>query len=76
MPLNRRGSVKARLSVWFSWVTARRKVSRSISNTSIPPGSCSRSAASPRTKFNDARFFGPNSVSVSVPCGKSNAASA
>ena len=37
MPLNRRGSVRARLSVWFSRRSAARKAARSASSTSRPP---------------------------------------
>ena len=69
-----RGSVRARFSVWFSAVSAARNRSRSLSSTSMPPGSIDRRAASPWTTCSDARRFVPASVSTRVPSGKSNAA--
>src|SRR2546430_8413687 len=68
------GSVSARLSVWFRHSSARRNEAASAARTSRPPGSCSRSAASPRTRWSAARRFVPASVMVSVPAEKSNAA--
>src|SRR5580700_5672494 len=74
MPLNRRGSVSARLSVWFSAVSAARKDARSLEKTSMPPASKERNASSPSTTCNDARRLEPASVSTREPLGKSNAA--
>jgi len=75
MPLNRCGSVKARFNVWLSRASAARKLARSLSRTSRPPGSCARNATSSRTKWSEARFLELASVTSSVPLSKSNAAS-
>ena len=53
MPLNSRGSVSARLRVWFSRRRAARNCPASHSSTSRPPGSCRASSASPRTRYSD-----------------------
>src|SRR6267143_35341 len=75
IPLNSRGSVSERLSVWFSRSSASRKAASGASSTSIPPRSIARTASAPRTKCKDARFFVAASVRTSVPYGKSMAAS-
>ena len=70
-----RGSVSARLIVWFPSRSRAAKPAASSSSGSSPPGSCSASAASPRTTCSFARFFLLASVSRSAPPGKSKAAS-
>ena len=67
MPLNSCGSVRARLSVWFSRCRRSRKAARSASMVSRPPLSKARRAASPRTTCSDARRFVPASVKASEP---------
>ena len=57
IPLNSRGSVRARFSVWLSRDSAARNEAVSASSTSRPRLSCSASAASPRTRWSEARFF-------------------
>ena len=74
MPLKIRGSVRALLRVRFSIVSASRKESRSLENTSIPPGSMERNASSPWKRCNEARRLVPASVSTREPLGKSKAA--
>ena len=74
MPEKIVGSVSARLSVWLSEVSAARNSASVASSGSRPPGSCSASAASPRTRWIAARFFVPASVMISVPVLKSSAA--
>src|SRR5712691_3954943 len=74
MPLKRCGSVRERFRLWRSRVSRVRNVSRSVSNTSTPPGSSAREASSPRRMCSDARRFDPASVRSSVPFGKSKAA--
>src|SRR5216117_3854477 len=75
MPLSSRGSVSARLSVWFSLSSAARNAAGSATNTSIPPASCSPSDHSPCTRWIAARRLVPASVSTIVPLSSSNAAS-
>src|ERR1041385_8320550 len=70
MPLNSRGSVSARLSVWLSDRSRIAKVSLVAARTSIPPRSSPRSAASPRTRRMAALRLVPASASTSVPPGK------
>ena len=48
---------------------------RSASRTSRPPGSCAARPDSPRTKYIEARFFDPASVSINVPDAKTKLAS-
>ena len=67
MPLIIRGSVRARFKVRFSAAIAARNVSRSLSKTSIPPGSRPARASSPRTTWSEARFLEPISVKTSEP---------
>ena len=74
MPLSTRGSVSARLSVWFSAVSAARNESGSADKTSMPPGSSANNAASPSSTCKEARRLLPASVSTSEPLGKSKAA--
>ena len=76
MPLKRRGSVSARLSVWFSLTSRVANASRSASSTSSPPRSNGCRPASPSTRWIDARRVVPASVRTSVPVGKSKEASA
>src|SRR5437868_2675981 len=75
MPLKRRGSVSARLSVWFSRRSASRNAASGASSTSMPPRSIARTASFPRTRWSEARFLVAASVKRSVPYGKSIAAS-
>ena len=67
MPLRMRGSVRARLRVRFSTMSASRKELRSLERTSIPPGSIERNASSPSKRCKDARRLVPASVSTSDP---------
>src|SRR5712691_497385 len=66
MPLNRWGSVSARLSVCRSAFNLAAKSSSRASRTSSPPGSMAASAASPSTRWIEARRLVPASVSTSV----------
>ncbi len=75
MPLKRRGSVSARLSVWFSRRSASTNAARVASSGSSPPRANCPSPVSPRTRWSEARFFELASVISSVPVEKSNAAS-
>src|SRR6267378_2111826 len=75
MPLNRCGSASARLSVCRSAFSLAAKSSRRASRTSSPPGSMAASAASPSTRWIEARRFVPASVSTRVSSWNSNAAS-
>src|SRR6267154_2377149 len=75
MPLNRCGSVSARLSVCLSAFNLAAKSSSRASRTSSPPGSMAASAASPSTRWIEARRFVPASVSSSVALSNSNTAS-
>ena len=74
MPLNSRGSVSDRFTVWLS----ERRRSANASSVGVEHlESAARElgeAASPRTRWSDARRLVPASVSVSVPVGNSNAA--
>jgi len=74
MPLNSRGSVSARLTVWFSRTSASRKTSMPASSGSMPPRSSDTSPSRPCSRCSDARRFDPASVRISVPVSKSNAA--
>ena len=74
MPLNRRGSVSARLSVWFSRCSRSRNAGRSAAATSSPPRSNAARALAPCTTCSEARFLVPASVNASVPLAKSNSA--
>ena len=74
MPLTKRGSVRALLSVRFSAVSASRNEFRSLAKISIPPGSIESKPSSPESTCNDARRFEPASVSTREPFGKSKAA--
>ncbi len=74
MPERMRGSVRARLRVRFSVVRVCWKASGVRASGSRPPGSRSASAASPRTRWREARRLVPASVRVRVPLGKSKAA--
>ena len=65
MPLKRCGSVSARLSVWFSRVSAARKCLEASSRSGrCRPDRAPRSAASPRTSVSDARLRVPASVKI------------
>src|SRR6266568_3961271 len=74
MPLKRRGSVRARLRVWFAERRTAAKRDASEPSTSMPPGSRARRPSSPATTWSEARFCEPASVQRRVPAGKSNAA--
>ncbi len=74
MPLKSRGSVSARLRVWFSERSRAENASAVAARTSMPPRSRGRSAASPCTKWIAARRVVPASVSARVPFGKSKVA--
>ena len=74
MPLKIRGSVRARLSVWFCAVSRAPKAARSAAMTSRPCGLSASIAASPSTMWIDAWRFDPASVKITDPAGKSNAA--
>jgi len=63
MPLNRCGSVSARLSVCRSAFNLAANSSGPASRTSSPPGSMAASAASPSTRWIEARRLVPASVS-------------
>src|SRR6516165_2893787 len=67
MPLKSRGSVSARLSVWFSLRNRAANCARLDVRTSRPPGSCCCSCSSPCTRCSEARRLVPASVRVSVP---------
>ena len=76
MPLNKRGLVRLRLSVWFSAASWCAKAAVSLANTSMPPGSIAASASRPSTTWIDARRLVPASVNSSVPAPKAKLASA
>ena len=67
--------MSVRLSVCRSRRSAAGRRRAVAPRTSRPPGSWAASAASPRTRWIDARRRVPASVRVSVPSGKSKAAS-
>ena len=68
MPEKSRGSVSARFSVWFSRRSAPRNASSRRARAPRARRDRARaSAASPRTRWSDARLFVPASVSISVP---------
>src|SRR6267378_444881 len=75
MPLKSWGSVSARLSVCRSAFNLAAKSSSRASRTSSPPGSMAASAASPSTRWIEARRLVPASVSSSVALSNSNTAS-
>src|SRR6267378_8419846 len=75
MPLKSWGSVSARLSVCRSAFNLAAKSSSRASRTSSPPGSIAASAASPSTRWIEARRLVPASVSSSVAVSNSNTAS-
>ena len=75
-PLNRFGSVNARLSVWFSLRSRAANSSSVVCSISRPPGSSCRRASSPSINCSDARRLVPASVTVSVPLPNSSRASA
>ena len=70
MPLSRCGSVSARLSVWFSRVSALAKLAGGRRQHLEPAGIVCASSASPRTRYSDARRFEPASVRINEPFGK------
>jgi len=76
IPLMSRGSVRARLRVWFSAERAARNAFKSVerSQTSIPPASSDARPPSPLKRYNEARRLEPASVSISDPFGKSKTA--
>ena len=76
MPLKRRGSVSARLTVWFSATRRAANASRVAAITSMPPASSAASAARPATTCSEARRCLPASVRASVPTSNSKKASA
>ena len=76
IPENRRGSVRARLTVWLSRVSASRKRARFVSRTSRPPRSNAARPAGPATRSSEARFLVLTSERTSEPSAKSRAQSA
>ena len=75
MPLNTCGSVRARLSVWFSRVSAARKSAGEAESTSMPAAVVLGKPGFARDDVQRRAALGAASVSTSVPSWKSNAAS-
>ena len=67
MPAKRRGSVSARLSVWFSLASRAANAARSVSEYFEPAGVEGRERRLAATQCSDARRLVPASVNASVP---------